>query len=76
VRLGHEQLDELDRLVRSGRFRSRAEAIRAALDLIIRENARREIEQAYRHGYTAHPQAGDDLEWVERAGEATLSELE
>ena len=76
VRLDGEQLREVDRLVEAGAYPNRAAAVRAGLELVLREQGRRAIEAAYRRGYSRHPQTGDDLEWVELAGPASLAEME
>jgi Arc/MetJ-type ribon-helix-helix transcriptional regulator len=54
----------LDELVARGRFNSRTEALRAGITLIVREEREREIAEAFRLGYTTHPQPN----WVGNAG--------
>jgi Arc/MetJ-type ribon-helix-helix transcriptional regulator len=76
VRLDVEQLHELDSLVRSGVYENRADAVRAAIAMALQEHKRLVIAAAYRRGYTAHPQLGDDLEWVEMVGRRNLLETE
>lgn len=76
VRLDGEQLREVDQLVRAGAFPNRAAAVRAGLVLVLREQRRRTIAEAYQRGYTRRPQSGDDLEWVETAGQVSLAEME
>jgi Arc/MetJ-type ribon-helix-helix transcriptional regulator len=61
----------LDAAVASGRFASRSEALRAGLDLILREQSEREIDEAYARGYGRHPQE----EWVGEVGLAGLAAL-
>ena len=61
----------MDDAVARGRFPSRAAALRHGLDLVLREEREREIEEAYRRGYGEHPQE----EWVGTAGLAAMAEL-
>jgi Arc/MetJ-type ribon-helix-helix transcriptional regulator len=56
VRLDDDALVALDHAVASGRYPSRAAAIRAALEQLLREERERAIEDAYRRGYGEHPQ--------------------
>jgi Arc/MetJ-type ribon-helix-helix transcriptional regulator len=76
LRLDGEQLREVDQLVHSGAFPNRAAAIRAGLALVLQEHRRRAIVEAYQRGYARAPQSGDDVEWVETAGQASLAEME
>ena len=64
VRLSDEDLAALDDAVERGRFPSRAAALRAGLDRLLREERDREIEEAYRRGYGAKPQEP----WIGEAG--------
>ena len=61
----------MDAAVASGRFASRSEALRAGLELILREQSEREIDEAYARGYGRHPQE----EWVGEVGLAGLAAL-
>ena len=64
VRLSDTEVEKLDALVATGRYPSRAAAVRAGLDLLFREEREREIVEAYRRGYGEQPQE----EWIGRAG--------
>lgn len=59
----------LDELVASGRFSSRSEALRAGFARLLREEREREIAEAYRRGYSKHPQE----DWVGETGLAAFS---
>ena len=59
----------LDELVARGRFKSRSDALRAGFARIVREEHEREIAEAYRRGYTEHPQP----DWVGEAGLAAFA---
>jgi Arc/MetJ-type ribon-helix-helix transcriptional regulator len=56
TRLDDEELAALDRAVEAGRFANRSDALRAGLALVLREERDRQIEEAYRRGYSAAPQ--------------------
>jgi Arc/MetJ-type ribon-helix-helix transcriptional regulator len=71
VRLTKSDLAALDAAVASGRFASRSEALRAGLELILREEREREIDEAYARGYGRHPQE----EWIGEVGLAGLAAL-
>lgn len=60
---------ELDAAVRRGRFTTRSDAVRAGIELLLREEREREIDEAYRRGYGEHPQE----EWVGEAGLAAFA---
>ncbi len=64
VRLGEDDLESLDAAVARGAYPSRAAAVRAGLQRLLRDDREQEIEQAYRRGYAEHPQE----KWVGEAG--------
>jgi Arc/MetJ-type ribon-helix-helix transcriptional regulator len=59
VRLSEEQLAGIDAAVARGRFASRAEAVRAGIQRVLREQRELEIAEAYRRGYGERPQEED-----------------
>ena len=61
---------DVDALVESGRFADRSEVLRTALAKLLREEREREIDEAYRRGYSMYPQE----EWIGEAGLAFLDE--
>lgn len=69
VRLTDEDVSALDKAVAEGRFASRSDALRTGLELVLREEREREIDEAYRRGYAEHPQEA----WVGEAGLAVLA---
>ena len=69
VRLTDSDLAALDAAVERGRFANRSEALRAGLARVLRDERERQIGDAYRRGYGAHPQE----EWVGDVGLAGLS---
>jgi Arc/MetJ-type ribon-helix-helix transcriptional regulator len=56
IRLSEEDLARLDASVALGRYPSRAAAVRAGVERLLREERDREIADAYRRGYGPHPQ--------------------
>jgi Arc/MetJ-type ribon-helix-helix transcriptional regulator len=66
LRISDRDLSALDDLIARGRFASRSSALRAGLDLLLRTERERALEEAYRRGYEAHPQET-------RVGEAGLA---
>lgn len=71
VRLPGEDLERIDAAIARGRFASRAAAIRAGLDLLLRAERERDIAEEYRRAYAASPQE----EWIGDAGLAAGAEL-
>jgi Arc/MetJ-type ribon-helix-helix transcriptional regulator len=70
VRLDDDDLAALDQAIARGRYPSRAAAIRAGVEFVLREERDREIADAYRLGYGEHPQ--DEAEGA--AGLALMAE--
>ncbi len=56
IRIPDDDLAELDAAIARGSFRNRSAALRAGLDLLLREERERAIDDAYRRGYGKHPQ--------------------
>ncbi len=71
VRLPEQDLARVDAAVAQGAFASRAAAVRAGLDLLLKQQRDREIAEQYRRAYGAHPQE----EWIGRAGLAATTAL-
>lgn len=57
VRLPAPLLDEIDALVDSGRFETRAEAIRAGIEGLVDQEHRKRVGEAIVEGYTRFPQS-------------------
>lgn len=71
VRLSDEDVAALDKAIAAGRFPNRAAAVREGLSRLLGEEREREIEEAYRRGYGAHPQEA----WVGEVGLAGFAAL-
>lgn len=69
LRISERDLSSLDTVVASGRFPSRSAALRAGLELLLRDERERAIDDAYRRAYSAKPQE----EWVGEAGLAAFA---
>ena len=77
VRISSQLAAELDELVSSGTFETKADAIRYAIEALLDVDRRRRIGEAIVHGYRRRP-PGDDpgLEAaLDRALHETLSDL-
>lgn len=78
VRLAQDLADRLDALVADGRFATRADAIRAAIEALVDVDRRRRIDEAIVAGYRCIP-PGDDPELeasLERAAHEMLAALD
>ena len=64
LRIPDDDLAELDAAIARGSFPNRSAALRAGLDLLLREERERAIDDAYRRGYGKHPQE----EWISDDG--------
>ena len=62
VRIPTELADDLDAIVATGRFETRAEAIRSAIEALVESDRRRRIGDAIVEGYERLPQHEDELE--------------
>ncbi len=61
VKLPAEMVAAVDDLVRVGRFDSRSHAVRAGLDLIVRQARSDLVDQAFVDGFRASPERPDEL---------------
>jgi len=56
IRLADADLDRLDAAVAQGRFPTRAAAVRAGVERLLRDEREHEIEEQYRRAYGDQPQ--------------------
>lgn len=70
IRLSSALLADLDELVQNGVYRSRASAIRAGIEAIVKAEQERRINRQIAAGYTRHP----PTEAEERAAHASMRE--
>jgi Arc/MetJ-type ribon-helix-helix transcriptional regulator len=71
IRIPDADLAALDDAIARGRFPSRAAAVRVALTDLLREQRRRDVEEADRRGYGEAPQE----EWVGEVGLTAFAAL-
>jgi Arc/MetJ-type ribon-helix-helix transcriptional regulator len=64
----------IDRLVESGVFASRSDAVRAGLEVVVDRERRRAVGLAIVDGYRRFPQDEDDLAWPDAATSAMIAE--
>jgi Arc/MetJ-type ribon-helix-helix transcriptional regulator len=69
VRIPVADLSALDAAIARGRFPNRAAAVREGLARLLDDERAREIDEAYRRGYGAHPQE----DWLGEAGLAAFA---
>jgi len=67
VRIPDELAESLEELVSEGRFETKAEAIRSALQTLVDQERRRKVGQLIADGYRRIPQDEDELEAARRA---------
>jgi Arc/MetJ-type ribon-helix-helix transcriptional regulator len=74
VRIPDELAESLDDLVSEGRFETKAEAIRAALQTLVDQERRRKVGELIADGYRRIPQGEDELEAARRAAIRSIEE--
>lgn len=74
ARIPDEVVAELDRLVGSGAFESRSDAVREALVQLIDRHRRAEIGRQIVEGYLRIPETEEELRWAEAAGREMVEE--
>lgn len=74
VRMSDELATRLSELVEGGRFVSKAEAVRTAVEELVDRERRRMIGEQIAEGYRRIPQADDDLDDVVEVGLASIEE--
>jgi Arc/MetJ-type ribon-helix-helix transcriptional regulator len=74
VRIPDRLARELDELVSSGGYGSRAEAVRLAIASLVDTERRRSVGDAIVEGYRRHPQTDEDVEVATRLALASINE--
>lgn len=74
VRMSDELAARLGELVEGGRFVSKAEAVRTAVEELVDRERRRMIGEQIAEGYRRVPQTDDDLEEATRAAIRSIEE--
>ncbi|WP_300007867.1 ribbon-helix-helix domain-containing protein [Pseudonocardia sp.] len=63
--IDNQRLAEIDALVADHEFRSRAEALRAAVGEFLAQRREARVDAQLEAGYRAHPQGADEAAWAE-----------
>ena len=74
VRIPEELARSLEELVQAGRFETRADAVRAALEALVDEERRRSIGERIVEGYRRIPQDEDELPELREAAIRSIRE--
>ena len=74
IRMNDQLARSLDELVESGRFATRAEAVRAAIEQLLDAERRREIGKRIVEGYIATPQTEAEVAAATEAGIRAIHE--
>lgn len=74
VRIPDVLVDQVDALVTEGRFRTKAEAIRAAIEALVDAERRRRTGRQIADGYERTPQDDDEVAEATRAAIASIDE--
>jgi Arc/MetJ-type ribon-helix-helix transcriptional regulator len=74
IRMSDELARALDELVASGRFATRAEAVRAAIEGLLDAERRREIGLRIVEGYASTPQTDAEVAAAARAAVASIED--
>lgn len=61
VKLPDEVVSAVDRLVEEGAYDSRSQAVRSALDRLLRESRSRRIDEAFRQGFQRRPDRPEEV---------------
>lgn len=69
VRLSDVELNQLDAAVRTGGFRSRAEAVRAGIGMLVAGSREERIANAYARAYADTPLTKDETQMLDAAAE-------
>lgn len=74
IRIPDELAKALDQLVASERFRSKAEAIRTAIETFVDAAQRRRVGEAIAEGYRRRPQTDEEIRTARQAAIRSISE--
>lgn len=74
VKLEDDAVAKLDRLVADGSFASRSQAVRTAVEALVRNCERRRIDAAFTEGFRLHPESDDEMDEARRRAIASIEE--
>ncbi len=67
TRIDADLADRIDELIAEGVVKSRSDAVRQGLYVLIDQTRRRRTADAIIAGYTQHPQTDDEVAWADEA---------
>ena len=74
VRISEELASSLRELISAGRFETRADAVRAALEALIQDERRRKIGSQIAEGYRKIPQSDEEVAVATQAAVSSIHE--
>lgn len=74
VKLEDDAVAKLDRLVADGAFSSRSQAVRGAVDALVRAQERRRTDAAYAEGFRRYPETDEEMAEARRRAIASVEE--
>jgi Arc/MetJ-type ribon-helix-helix transcriptional regulator len=74
VKLPNSLVAELDRMVSSGSFKSRSDAVRQALVRLVRGDEQRRIDDAFKEGFRRFPDTEEEQAEAMRLGIEAINE--
>lgn len=74
VKLPDATVEELDRLVRAGRFANRSDAVRVGLALVLDRDREQAIDRAFAAGFARLPDTDSDLEVAKALGNQSIND--
>jgi Arc/MetJ-type ribon-helix-helix transcriptional regulator len=74
VRIPDELAESLSDLVAEGRFETKADAVRTALETLVEEERRRRVGESIADGYRRVPQDDDEVKAATRAAIRSIDE--
>lgn len=74
VKLLDSTVEDLDRLVTSGAFASRSDAVRAGLALVLASDRARSIDRGFAEGFARMPDTPAELDTATRLAQAAIED--
>jgi Arc/MetJ-type ribon-helix-helix transcriptional regulator len=72
--MSEDRVERLDALVASGAYETRAEAVRDAVDRLLKTLENEAIDRAIVEGYRRIPQTAEELRWAKAAARRSIAE--
>lgn len=67
--VGNDRLAEIDNLVVTHRYRSRAEVLRAAVEEFVQRRREEQIDAQLAAGYAVHPPGAEEETWADASAD-------